>query len=268
MMGLLSGEVGQNTTETAANNVSVSESNSLSQLEQQSSNNAISDLSRKKLGRPNFNLGGLSISTNKIPQGIIKLQPIDSLQEPGSANPFLRANNSIGAGSAEFLQVYERAERYIEESGLKIVEPGAETKVRKHIKVLSRSNTLEEECSSPLYTGSPMLTKVSDSSLLARRAFSGQSPLLKVFKMEGERSPVSDIIQSTPLKVEDSQLTLETTKSLGAEPKTSSFKTLFISKDTPQTGGDIVDSPLRKPKNSRKLGDKVSVVNDSEKREE
>lgn len=96
------------------------------------------------------------------------------------------------AEETAFLDLYERAEQFLDESDMKIVEPGVETKVRKHIKIFSSSLTgLDQNPESPLYAGSPSLKNIADSSLLARRFSSAiQSPLSNK-SATGEESPLS-----------------------------------------------------------------------------
>jgi len=137
--------------------------------------------------------------TSNLSNGLLKLHPVAHTQQPNSANPFLRCRNSKDSESHGYTEFYDKADNFLDENNFVIVEPGAETKVRKHIKVLTRSQSLfsEEETSSPLYTGSPMLQRVADSSLLARRVSRNQSPLIKLGSQSEENSTITSQ-QSSP----------------------------------------------------------------------
>lgn len=115
------------------------------------------------------------------------------IDQPESATLLPKGKKLFDAApESEYTACYERAEVFLDENDVKFAEPGAESKVRKHVKVLTRAKTLQEEHSeSPLYVGSPSLRNICDSSLLARRINSKeQSPMSQKSTFE-EDSPLS-----------------------------------------------------------------------------
>ena len=96
----------------------------------------------------------------------------------------------------DYLTSYERAERFFDEKGLIVVEPGVETKIRKHIKILTDLEpSSDHHANSPFYEGSPSLKNITGSSLFARRASLkvetlDQNPNEKS-NLSQERSPAS-----------------------------------------------------------------------------
>ena len=89
---------------------------------------------------------------------------------------------------------YARAEEYLEALDLRICNPKDDTRTKNYLNVLNRNLSLNpEEASSPVYCGSPLLTKVAASSIIARRQ---NSPLLKG---KGPNLSLQKYV-STPLK--------------------------------------------------------------------
>lgn len=180
------------------------------ETDQQHSPHGAYDISKKKIDRPNFNVGGLSVKTSYIsnlPNGLLSLQPTHPSHEPHSATPCLKSRKLRSRFAQDYSACYERADCFLDSNGFVIVEPGAETKIRKHIKVLTRTQSLasgtQSEMSSPMvYVGSPMLQKVSDSSLLARRTLSRtQSPMLKLSSPLEENSTTAYSQTSSPTPI-------------------------------------------------------------------
>ena len=149
---------------------------------QQLSSDTTNESPSAKSARPNFNFARISVETRQSPR-LINLQRSDLSAQPSSAvlltTPKRIRNKE--KNQQDYSVYYDNAELFLDEKVFVIVEPGAETKFKKHIKVFTRSQSLDQELiSSPLYSGSPALTQVGDSSLLARRANSKNlSPLLK-----------------------------------------------------------------------------------------
>lgn len=148
----------------------------------------------RKISRPGFNTVNLSITIANTSTRFLKIHSSDVIQQPHSAGSLKKQKKFYQSKTLQldYTTGYEHAEEFLDQHGFTIVEPGVATKVRKSVKVLPRSQSLNTDSGAgvTVYAGSPTLQKISDSSLLARRASGSKtaSPVLKSPSTESENS--------------------------------------------------------------------------------
>lgn len=105
---------------------------------------------------------------------------ISSIPMDEQVSPFIPRSKGRKSYTVEdYSRCYGNAENFLDTIGFDIVEPGAENKIRKYVRVVvpSRPMSMASTESSPLYQGSPSLGNISESSLISRRVKSNnQTP--------------------------------------------------------------------------------------------
>lgn len=189
----------------------------------------------KRSPRPNFNIGGLSVRTRAPARGLLNLQQAGPIREPNSAIQFTtnKKNRQRTTKQHDYLTCYENADAFLDEKEFAIVEPGEEIKVKKYVKVIPRSLSVDRDpVASPLYCGSPTLAKIGASSLLARRTNSrNQSPQ----STSGEKSDDSGNQQQVGVTKKVSKFSLNVTsrteKETGFEEEKMQSRIKFLTQE-------------------------------------
>lgn len=122
------------------------------------------------------------------------------LHNPLFENPEKETDDETSAEELGFSErLYERADRFLDSHNVIQIMPNEETRQKNFLKVVSKHSSLEPDAvSSPLYVGSPTLSKIGHSSLIARRT---NSPQLGSTPLDLNSSPLNlNKCLSVPLK--------------------------------------------------------------------